>query len=115
MLPAWGHGTSALAITRTDLNKIDGGGRGAEFFRKTLPEEHNANLYDEGWRRILWDIAAPGVIAVPEAFEFSVVPAPVFGDDQRYAFDRTRRKIVYMEKVDRDPVVSDAFSLLAAL
>ena len=48
MLPAWGHGTSALAITLDDLKTIDGGGRGAEFFRKTLPEEHNTNLYDEG-------------------------------------------------------------------
>ena len=113
MLPAWGHGTSELAVTLDDLKTIDGTGRGAEFFRKTLPEEHNKNLYDEGWRRILWDIAAPGAIAVPQGFEFSVVPAPVFGDDKRYAFDRTRRKIVYMEKVDKDTVVSDAFGLIS--
>jgi inosine-uridine nucleoside N-ribohydrolase len=115
MLPAWGHGTCALMTYLSDLQKIKGDSPGATFFRKTLPEEHNPGLYDEGWRRIIWDIAAPGVLSVPDAFEFSVIPAPVFADDGRYAFDRTRRKIVYMEKVDRDAVIGDAVACLSTL
>lgn len=115
LLPAWGHGTSALLAKLSDLQKIEGDSRAAVFFRKTLPEEHNPGLYDPDWNRIIWDLAAPAVLSVPQAFTFSVIPAPVFTDETKYAFDRTRRKIVYMDTVDRDIVFDDSFGLIGKL
>ena len=98
-----------------DMQEIKGDSPAAVFFRETLPEEFNGDYYENGWERVIWDIAAPGAVAVPEGYSFSVIPAPVFGDNWQYAFDRTRRKIIFMEKVDRDTVIHDAFACLSSL
>lgn len=115
MLPACDHGTRAIEVRLPDMQGIKGDSPAAVFFRETLPEEFNGDYYENGWERVIWDIAAPGVISVPEAFEFSVIPAPVFQDNRTYGFDRTRRKIVYMDKVDRDLILKDTFGLLSTL
>ncbi len=115
MLPACDHGTKVLQVRLPDMQEIKGDSPAAVFFRETLPEEFNGDYYENGWERVIWDIAAPGAVAVPEGYSFSVIPAPVFGDNWQYAFDRTRRKIIFMEKVDRDTVVHDAFACLSSL
>ena len=115
LLPACDHGTSALVARLPDMQGIKGDSRACVFFRETLPEEFNGDYYENGWERVIWDIAAPGVIAVPEAYEFSIIPAPIFGDDRTYAFDRTRHKIIYMDKVDRDIVLGDTFAAIGTL
>ena len=115
LLPACDHGTKALEVDLKDLQRIKGNSPAAVFFRETLPKEFNADMYKENWKRIIWDIAAPAVLSVPFAFDFSFIPAPVFGDDCKYAFDRTRRKIIYMEKLNRETVVNDAFDRICCL
>lgn len=59
--------------------------------------------------------AAPGVIAVPHGYQFTIMAAPIFGDNYRYAFDKTRHKIIYMDKVDRDIVLADTFASIGSL
>jgi inosine-uridine nucleoside N-ribohydrolase len=115
LLPAMDHGTSALLVERSELNEIRGDSPACRFFREELPAEFLGDEGNVGHARVIWDIAAPGVLAVPEAYTFSVIPAPVFGDDYHYAFDRTRRPIVFMEKVERDPIVRDAFRSIGSL
>ena len=117
MLPALDHGTSALKAGLDDLQKIKGDSRACKFFREELPSEFEGDYYSDGtgWKRIIWDVAATAAIAVPEALEFSVIPAPVFADNQRYAFDKTRRKIIYMDKVDRDMVFKDMCECISRL
>ncbi len=37
------------------------------------------------------------------------------GDNYRYAFDKTRHKIIYMDRVDRDIVLADTFASIGSL
>lgn len=115
LLPACDHGTSALVTRLPDMQGIKGDSKACVFFRETLPEEFNGDYYENGWERVIWDIAAPGVIAVPHGYTFSIIPAPVFGDNYQYAFDKTRHKIIYMDKVDRDIVLADTFAAIGTL
>lgn len=118
LLPAMGesgHGTQLLVTRREGLQQIRGDSRACEFFRETLPEEFNGNYYENGWERIIWDIAAPAVINAYDAFDFSIVPAPVFADNRAYAFDQTRHKIIYMERLNPERVFSDTYSCISKL
>ena len=59
-----------MLVTRRDgLMSIKGDSEACVFFRETLPEEFNEEYYENGWERIIWDIAAPAAIAVPDAFD----------------------------------------------
>lgn len=122
MLPAWGNspgtgGTRQIVIYHEDLNNIKGNGTAQKFFREEFPAEYvsgkNNNIpfliWDKGMHRILWDIAAPAVISIPDAFDFSIIPAPIFTDNKVYAFDQTRHKIIYMKKLDKNAVTDDAW------
>ena len=116
MLPAFDHGTCALLTDAIEMReRIKGESAAGDFFRETLPRELSGDAYTDDWKKILWDVAAPAVLCVPHAFSFSVIPAPVFADGGRYAFDKTRRRIVYMESLDRDIVFDDVFSRLSEL
>ena len=118
LLPAVGegdHGTKMLLTRREGLESIVGDSEACVFFRETLPEEFNGDYYKNGWERIIWDIAAPALIAVPDAFELSIIPAPVLTDSWSYAFDATRHKIIYMERLDPARVFKDTYDTISRL
>ena len=116
MLPAFDHGTCALLTDAVEMReRIRGESAAGDFFREILPRELSGDAYNDEWKKILWDVAAPAVLCVPRAYKFSVIPAPVFADGERYAFDRTRRRIVYMDELDRDIVLGDVFERLSEL
>lgn len=121
-LPAFGGktggGTVRFGAKMQHLKMLTGDDKISIFFRETLPKEFEnpAYPYDTPqWLRILWDIGAPGVLSVPEAFTLSIIPAPILTDDRTYAFDSTRHKIIYMNMVDGNVVLNDAFSCIASL
>ena len=116
MLPAFDHGTCALLTDAVEMReRIKGEGAAGDLFRETLPRELSGDAFNDDWKKILWDVAAPAVLCVPQAYSFRVIPAPVFADGGRYAFDKTRRRIVYMDSLDRDIVFDDVFSRLSEL
>lgn len=122
LLPAMGHsnskgGTMQITVNFDDLNNIKGDGKAQKFFREELPSEYARGknndipflIWEKGMGRILWDVAAPAVISIPETFDFSIIPAPIFADNKVYAFDKTRHKIIYMNKLDKNAVVEDTW------
>ena len=120
LLPAVGkedHGTQQLLATDEDLAHIKGDSDACVFFRDTLPDEFRAETLANAGRfiRIIWDIAAPAAISVPDAFDFSVIPSPIFGDDKQYAFDDSRHKIIYMERLRPPMIFKDAFGCISKL
>ena len=122
LLPAFGGnkggGTVKLQARPKHLDMLKGDSKVCVFFRETLPLEFFREDYPYGtpnWLRILWDIAAPGVLACPDAFRLSIVPAPVLTEDKKYAFDSTRHKIIYMDDVDEETVLCDAFRCINSL
>lgn len=114
---AKGHGTQELRATDEDLKHIKGDSDACVFFRDTLPDEFRAETIEYSGRfiRVIWDVAAPAVLSVPEAFTFSIIPAPIFADSGRYAYDAMRHKIIYMEKLDARVIFKDAFESIAKL
>ncbi len=120
LLPAFGadgHGTQMLRVDDEQLSVMKGSSDAVIFFRDTLPDEFRAETVEYAGRfeRIIWDIAAPAVLSVPDAFEFSIIPAPIFDESCRYSFDVMRHKIIYMEKLDPAAVIRDAFESIDRL
>ena len=116
LMPAFDHGTVVLDVVREDLNNyLPGESEVSKFFRDTLPDQFEDDDYEDGWYRSIFDLAAPGVIAVPHGFELKIIPAPIITDDKHYAYDKTRRKIIYMESVNREIVLGDAFDCIGRL
>lgn len=109
LLPCGPIGSVKIVMSHDDFMKIDGEGAGAEFFRRTLPlEEVNETRYnDPAWRKVMCDLAAPAVLSVPDSMEITVRTSPVMGDDHKYTFDSTRRKIMYGVKPDSEKIVED--------
>ena len=120
MLPAGANegskgGTCNLWARLETFEGIRGDGKVQRFFREEFPREFipEGRPYRPGdWTgpvRSIYDIAAPAVLSVPEAFGFEVIPAPVFCDNKLYAFDSTRHKIIYVNEIKRDLVFEDMF------
>ena len=90
-----------------------------KFFREDFPDSYIYNpekpdvaAWDSNLGRVLYDVAAPGIISVPEAFTLQIVPTPSFGDDHHYAFDKTRHKMIYMHTIDPKAVLADTFKAI---
>ena len=116
ILPAMGkpgEGTQVLRIGQNDVESIQGDGKAAVFFRSELPQEFHDTQGD--WHHILWDVAAPGLIAHPESYRLRIIPAPIISDDRTFAFDSTRHRILWMDSLDRDAVCADLFSCISSL
>ncbi|MDD6800850.1 MAG: nucleoside hydrolase [Firmicutes bacterium] len=105
------RGTKTLLAKRDIFNAIKNNSNACVFFRDTLPAEFD---YDP-WPRVIWDIAAPALLTNPSAFELEIIPAPVFTDEYRHAFDATRHKIIYMNKLDPSAVFAGLFETINSL
>lgn len=116
-LPAFGaedHGTVQLRITRDDfMENLAGDSDASVFFRETLPcgLKRRTDWEDH----VIWDIAGPCVLTLPEAYEFSIVPAPIFTDNIEYRFDDSRHKIIYMERLDPKTILEDMYRVIRSL
>ena len=112
-------GTQALSCGFEELCKLKGDNDPQKFFREAFPMAfvHEENMQDKlaEWSRVIWDLAAPGVISVPHAYTFSIIPAPIFCDNHKYAFDQTRHKIIYMERLDKNIVFEDTWAAINSL
>lgn len=123
LLPACGkdgHGTMMLKARKNDFQLIIGDSDACVFFRDTLPSEFDNVDYtyfnkERVWERTIWDIAAPAALSVPDAFRFSIIPAPLITNDFHFAFDDTRHKIIYMEELNPRMIFPDAFGCIGSL
>lgn len=112
-LPAHSHGdggTVQLHVTSDEFReKLIGDSDACVFFRETLPYEYHAKA-DFG--HVIWDMAGPAVLTMPEAFEFRFMPAPIFADDRHYAYDRTRHEILHMDRLKPRPILDDMYRVI---
>ncbi|MBP3375008.1 MAG: nucleoside hydrolase [Bacteroidaceae bacterium] len=116
LLPASGKdnkGTQVLSVDQEEVKAIKENTEAGRFFRKELPREFKQT--SGNWWHILWDIAAPGLISRPDAFELEVIPSPVLTEDRQLVEDHTRHKIIRMNRVDPKAIRSDAFKCINTL
>ena len=120
-------GTIQLYITFDDLKNIKGDGKAQKFFREEFPSEFLPSkdgtpiiaewdkLGYNQFGRALWDVGAPGLLCVPEAYDLEIVPTPMICDNNTFAFDKTRHKIIYMERLDKNIVFEDTWAAINSL
>lgn len=109
-----GYGTQTIIGDQEYLDKmIKGDSEAAVFFRNYLPDfafaEEGEPLHH------FWDIAAPGVLEVPEAFDLSIVMAPRIRLDNTWAFEDGRHDIMYMSRLDDKKVMDVTFEIIGEL
>lgn len=66
-----------------------------------------------GWSKVVWDVTAIAVLTMPEAFRFSIIPAPYVTAEFRYAFNTERHHYIYVNKLGRDAIYADLFTKLS--
>ena len=116
LLPASGKdnkGTQVLSVDQEEVKNIKGNSNAALFFRERLPHEFKQTTGN--WWHILWDIAAPGLVSCPDAFELEIIPSPVLTEERNLVEDHTRHKIIRMKRVDPKIIRADAFRSISAL
>ncbi len=109
------HGTCTLLITVDDFKNIKGDGNVQKYFREVFPVLPKYKWNYKGNHRILFDVAAPALLDIPEAFELKIITAPVITDDIHYAFDQTRHKVIYMESLEPNTVLNRTWELISSL
>lgn len=115
VLPASGNvekGTQVLSVDQEEVKAIKSETPIARFLRSDLP--HTFKQTTGNWWHILWDIAAPALIAVPDAFQLEAMPAPVLTDSSLYAFDSTRPRILWMHSLEPKAVRRSCFAAISA-
>ena len=116
LLPASGQdnkGTQVLSVDQEEVKVMKSNSEAARFFRNDLPRSFKKTTGN--WWHILWDIAAPGLISKPDAYELEVIPSPVLTEERVLVEDHTRHKIIRMKRVDPKAIRADAFRCIDGL
>lgn len=102
LLPCHGRGTINIVMRYDDFKQIN-----STLFSQTYPIYHMKNDDYRDIKKIMCDLAAPATIALNSSMSYRIVTAPVITDNRRYAWDSTRKKIIYMEDPISDMIVED--------
>ncbi len=115
MCPAW-NVTGVLWVNMwTIKEKIAGVSPLCELLWQLINQVYYWVGRPEGYGRTLWDIASVAILQVPEYAHLKVITAPIFTDDHKFAFDDSRHKIIYLEKLDRDEIYEDLWKTLRSI
>lgn len=74
----------------------------------TYPSSNNTYC----WSKVLWDISAIAVLALPQALDMMVIPTAILTDDCYYAKDNSRHHMIYVSSLDRDSIFRNFFPIL---
>ncbi|MBQ2726063.1 MAG: nucleoside hydrolase [Clostridia bacterium] len=104
--------TCVLEADLDELTALDGVNPHGTYLADLTREFHEKAGSPADWKRVIWDIAAPAILADPGCAEMEIVTAPVFTDRFTYAFDKTRHAMILLKKLDRNAVFKGCFDTL---
>lgn len=104
--------TCVLTADLDLLTSLDGINRHGTYLADLTREFYEKAGSPENWQRVIWDIAAPAILADPGCAEMEIIPAPIFTDSFTYAFDKTRHNMILLKKLDREAVFKGCFDTL---
>ncbi|MBE6596251.1 MAG: nucleoside hydrolase [Ruminococcaceae bacterium] len=81
----------------------------------TLTKSYNKELgrSEYGWSKVIWDVTAPAILTIPEAFETVVIPRPFITSEMKYSFDMARAPYIYVRRLQRNPIYAELFRTLS--
>lgn len=109
LCPAWNVTCVLYALFPEFKKELEGRSPMCELLWQLIREYSYGAGNPAGYGRTIWDIAAVAILATPSCGEYRIVPAPIFTDDYKYAYDNSRHEMIYLEKLDRDAVYADAW------
>lgn len=109
--PAWDVVSDVVAYD-TDFARLRGKSELCEYLSSIVISRRGGA---SGWRKIIWDIAAPALIDRPRCARFKVLNAPALLDDGSYGEPVADRYIAFLEKIDRDTVIERTWELLLSM
>lgn len=117
MLHASDNGSAQIKMTYDEFISLadcpNGSSFAGEFYSRHLPRVcASSSEYVKGWVKIMCDFEGAAVISVPNAVDFSIIPAPKLTDDGKYEIDSSRKKIIWGENPDSDAIVADAIKCI---
>lgn len=114
LLPCDPHGSADIKFYKNDFLAFEGDSDGAVFYRYLLPRyfASEERYQKDDFRWTMCDLMGVAAITHPESITFSVVPAPVFTDDKKFAIDSTRRRILYGTHPKSEIIVPDAVACI---
>lgn len=113
MLHAGYKGSGQIKMTYDEFQSLadcpNGTSFAGEFYSQHLPRVcSSSSEYVQGWVKTMCDFEGTAVISVPDAVDFSIIPAPKLTDEGKYALDDSRKKIVWGENPNSDVIIADA-------
>ena len=63
--------------------------------------------------RIIWDVTAAAVLAIPRGCDIVRIPRPAISSESNYTFDNGRPHYGYVRRLSRDTIYGDLFRKLA--
>ena len=114
-LPTEPEGSCSISQYYRDFGKIKGDSPAGEFFRTILPSKEATGEKYQTKIKVMCDLMGPAVLIIPDSMEYRIVPAPVLTDENSYALDYMRRKIIYGYRPNSEMIVNDMLKTVEKL
>ena len=113
-LPCSPDGSEILDMFHEDLDRLEGDTKASRQLKRELP----LKIYSEekfskpDWHKVMCDYMAVAVLRHPDAMDIYEMPAPVICDNDCYAYDATRKKILCAVRPDNRRIIDDSIEAL---
>ena len=113
-LPCSPDGSERLDMFHSDLDKLVGDTKASRHLKRELP----LKIYSEerfakpDWHKVMCDYMAVAVLRLPDAMDIYELPAPAICDNDCYAYDVTRKKILCAVRPDNRRIIDDSIEAL---
>lgn len=107
--------TDRLLTSKFELEFwLKGKNKLCDYLYNTVVTEAESYAAGTAWSRVIWDVVAVAWLMNSKlgALEEIIIPAPMPEYDLSYSFDSLRRKIKYIQWVNRDKIFTDLFETL---
>ena len=111
LCPAF-HVTAALTADMELIRELNGYNAVCDYLVAILEDRFRGRGSPEGWKKVIWDIAAPSILATPQCATLEIMEAPILQENYQYGFAEGRHEILFLRKIDREIVFDATWKLL---
>ncbi len=115
LVPAFGV-TQMLSISAPELRSyLKGRNKICDYLADITLKYRKAAVPEEGWSKVIWDIAAPALIVNEDWFKCRMIESPVLTSDFTWSRSEFPYPMLEVYSLDRDAIFRDLFGKLYTL